>query len=51
MRVSDVFRIIGLPATYVIDAEGILRFAENRPVFDGDEAFEEAVEAVLESTP
>jgi peroxiredoxin len=51
MHVSDVFQIIGLPATYVIDAEGILRFAANRPVFDGDEAFEGAVEAVLEATP
>lgn len=48
MRSLDVFRVIGLPATYVIDAEGIVRFAANRPVFEGDEPFESAIEAALE---
>lgn len=51
MRALDVFKIIGLPATYVLDAEGILHFAGNRPVFEGDEVFEGAVAAVLEPTP
>jgi peroxiredoxin len=51
MRSTDVFRVIGLPATYVVDAEGRIRFAGNRPVFEGDEVFEAAVAAVLENAP
>ena len=51
MRVADIFRVIGLPATYVLDSDGVLRFVGNRPVSEGDEAFESAVDAVLESTP
>lgn len=49
MRSMDVFRVFGLPATYVIDAEGRIVFAGNRPVFEGDEPFESAIEAALES--
>lgn len=48
MRSLDVFKVIGLPATWVLDAGGRIRFAANRPVSEGDEAFESAVEAVLE---
>lgn len=51
MRSMDVFRVIGLPATYVIDAEGRVRFAGNRPVSEGDEPFESAIEAALEAGP
>jgi len=48
MRVLDVFKVIGLPATYVFDSEGIVRFSGNRPVFEGDAEFEGALAAVLE---
>jgi peroxiredoxin len=48
MRILDVFKVIGLPATYVFDADGTVRFAGNRPVFEGDPEFEGAIAAVLE---
>lgn len=50
MRSMDVFKVIGLPATYVIDAEGRIRFAGNRPVFEGDEPLESAIEAALDGS-
>lgn len=50
MRSMDVFRLIGLPATYVIDAEGRVRFAGNRPVSEGDEPLESAIESVVASS-
>lgn len=49
MRSLDVFQVIGLPATYVAAADGRLLFAGNRPVGEGDQAFESAVEAAVES--
>lgn len=51
MRSLDVFGVMGLPATWVVDATGRVRFFGNRPVAEGDEPFEAAVEAVLGPRP
>ena len=43
---TDVFAAIGLPASFIIDAEGIVRFTRLGPIAEGDPAFL----AVLEQT-
>lgn len=48
MRSLDVFSVIGLPATFVLDAQGRFRFTRTGPVMEGDEAFEGVLEEVVE---
>lgn len=48
MRVMDAYSAIGLPATFLIDGEGIIRWKRLGPVIEGDPDFEGAVEALLE---
>jgi len=45
--VLDVFQVLGLPSTYVADAEGIIRFARIGPVFEGDAEFEAVLRELL----
>lgn len=47
MRSMDAFRAVGLPATYLVDREGTIRFVRVGPVSEEDRAFFEALEAAL----
>lgn len=42
----DRFSLIGLPATYVLDSEGRIRFARVGPVSEGDREFLDTLEEV-----
>ncbi len=44
---TDVFAAIGLPASFLIDEEGIVRFTRLGPIAEGDPAFLEALEQTL----
>jgi peroxiredoxin len=44
----DRYAVIGLPATFVLDREGIIRHAVIGPVAEGDRKFEGALEKVLQ---
>ena len=45
---TDVFSAIGLPATFLIDQEGIIRFKRLGPILEGDSDFLEALEHALD---
>lgn len=47
MGSMDTFSVWGLPATYLIDRDGRIRFIRMGPVDEGDREFEAALEAVL----
>ncbi len=44
----DTYGIIGLPATFLLDREGVVRFARLGPVSESDPVFQEALEGILE---
>ena len=44
---TDVFAAIGLPASFLIDGDGIVRFTRLGPIAEGDPAFLEALEQTL----
>lgn len=48
MRGSDLFRVLGLPATFLVDREGVLRWMRFGPVSEDDTDFMAALETVLE---
>lgn len=48
MRGSDLYRVLGLPATFLVDREGILRWMRFGPVGEDDPDFLNALESVLE---
>ena len=45
---TDVFAAIGLPASFLIDGDGVIRFTRLGPIAEGDPAFLEALEQTLE---
>ena len=45
---TDVFAAIGLPATFLIDQEGVIRFKRLGPILEGDPDFLEALERALD---
>ena len=45
---TDVFAAIGLPATFLIDQEGVIRFKRLGPILEGDVDFLEALEHALD---
>ena len=47
MRSMDAFRAVGLPATYLVDREGTIRFVRIGPVSEEDREFFDALEAAL----
>lgn len=47
MRVMDAFSVLGLPATFLIDGEGTIRYIHMGPIVEGDETFGEAVEELI----
>ncbi len=47
MQAMDTFHVIGLPATYLVDREGVIRFIRLGPVSEEDEQFWTALEEAL----
>lgn len=47
MRGMDLYQALGLPATFLIDREGTLRWLRFGPIPEGDPEFLAALEAVL----
>ncbi len=47
MRGMDLYRVLGLPATFLVDREGVLRWMRIGPVGETDRDFLNALEAVL----
>jgi len=48
MRGMDVYRVLGLPASFLVDREGTLRWMRFGPVGENDQDFLNALESVLE---
>jgi peroxiredoxin len=48
MRGLDTWHVLGLPASFLIDREGTLRWMRFGPVSEDDEEFEEALGALLQ---
>jgi len=47
MRGMELYQILGLPATFLIDREGVLRWMRYGPIPEGDAEFLRALEDVL----
>ncbi len=45
---TDVFAAIGLPASFLIDGDGVVRFTRLGPIAEGDPDFLEALEQTLQ---
>jgi peroxiredoxin len=45
---TDVFAAMGLPASFIIDGDGVVRFTRLGPIAEGDPAFLEALEQTLQ---
>jgi len=48
-RVSAQFHIVGVPATFLIDREGVLRWRKTGPIQPGDATLRQALEEALGS--
>jgi cytochrome c-type biogenesis protein len=46
-RVSTQFLVVGVPATFLIDRDGVLRWRKTGPIEQGDSSLIAAVERVL----
>lgn len=46
-RSMDVFQVIGLPATFLVDREGVIRLFRLGPVLPADTAFVRGLEALV----
>jgi cytochrome c biogenesis protein CcmG/thiol:disulfide interchange protein DsbE len=47
MRGLDLYRVFGMPGSFLIDREGILRWMQYGPILEGDPTFLRALEDVL----
>ena len=47
MRGMELYQVLGLPATFLIDREGVLRWMRYGPIPEGDADFLRALEDVL----
>jgi len=47
MRGLDIYRVNGMPGSFLIDREGVLRWLQYGPIREGDPAFLRALEDVL----
>lgn len=47
MKEMDLYQVLGLPATFLIDREGVLRWMRYGPIPEGDPDFLSALEDVL----
>ena len=48
-RVSAQFHVVGVPATFLIDREGVLRWRKTGPIAPGDQSLERALQQALGS--
>ena len=48
-RISAQFHIVGVPATFLIDRQGVLRWRKTGPIQPGDPALRQALEQALGS--
>lgn len=48
MVVMDRYAVIGLPATFLVDREGVIQYAVSGPAEEGNRGFEGALERLLE---
>lgn len=46
-RGMDVFSVMGLPATYLVDREGTVRFVRIGPILETDREFLEALDEII----
>ncbi|GMR13868.1 MAG: hypothetical protein BMS9Abin29_2093 [Gemmatimonadota bacterium] len=44
---TDVFAAIGLPATFILDRDGVIRFMQYGPILEGDAAFLNTLDEIL----
>lgn len=47
MSAMDRFSVLGLPATFLVDRDGVIRFVRMGPIFEDDPAFLEALSETL----
>jgi len=47
MRGMDMYQVLGLPATFLLDRDGVLRWMRYGPILEGDPDFLAALEATL----
>jgi peroxiredoxin len=47
MRGMELYQVLGLPATFLVDREGVLRWLRYGPIPDGDPEFLKALEDAL----
>ena len=47
MRGTELYRVMGLPASFLVDRDGILRWMRFGPVSATDREFLDALESVL----
>jgi len=47
MKGMDLYQVLGLPATFLVDREGILRWMRYGPILEGDQEFLQALEELL----
>jgi cytochrome c-type biogenesis protein len=47
MRGLDLYRVFGMPGSFLIDREGVLRWMQYGPILEGDPTFLRALEDVL----
>lgn len=47
MSAMDRFSVLGLPATFLVDREGVIRFVRMGPIFEDDPAFMEVLTETL----
>lgn len=47
MRAMDLFHVVGLPASFLVDRSGVLRWMRYGPVSDSDHEFQDALETLL----
>jgi hypothetical protein len=48
MRGMDAYRVLGLPASFLIDRDGVLRWMRFGPVAENDQDFLSALESTLQ---
>ena len=50
-RALDLFRVIGLPGSFLIDRDGVLRWMQYGPIVESDLTFVQALEDALARAP
>ena len=47
MRSMDLFGVLGLPATFLVDPSGVVTHMRTGPIMEGDESFVAEIQAIL----